>query len=134
MPMQFEFVVDGPPVSQQTKNKIGLGQWKNSVRNAATKRWEIGTPFSGDVLVSITYFYIDSPPDVDNMTKPILDALKGLIYIDDRQVSDLVCRKRDLNSDLRIQNPSALLSTRLRGSGQFLYINIRDASSQEVSP
>ena len=85
-------------------------------------------------MVSITYFYIDSPPDVDNMTKPILDALKGLIYIDDRQVSDLVCRKRDLNSDLRIQNPSALLSTRLRGSGQFLYINIRDASSQEVSP
>ena len=104
------------------------------MRNAAKKRWGIGTPFSGGVIVSITYFYIDPPPDVDNITKPILDAMKGLIYIDDRQVSDLVCRKRDLNSNLQIQNPSALLSTRLGDSGQFLYINIRDASSQEVLP
>lgn len=104
------------------------------MKSAANRRWGIGTPFSGEVLVSITYFYVDSPPDVDNIPKPILDTLKGLTYDDDRQVSDLVCRKRDLNSNLQIQNPSALLSTRLRDSGQFLYINIRDASSQEVLP
>ena len=85
-------------------------------------------------MVSISCFYIDSPPDVDNITKPILDALTGLIYIDDSQVSDLVCRKRDLNSNLRFQNLSVLLSTRLGVSGQFLYINIKDAPSQEVSP
>jgi hypothetical protein len=56
-----------------------------------------------------TYFFGGASLDVDNMAKPILDALKGLVYSDDSQVTDLLCRKRDLKGDLRIQNPSPVL-------------------------
>lgn len=44
--------------------------------------------------------------DIDNLPKPILDALKGLVYLDDEQVTDIVCHKRDLNRALRVANPS----------------------------
>ena len=43
--------------------------------------------------------------DIDNLPKPISDALKGLVYLDDEQVTDIVCRKRNLNRELRVENP-----------------------------
>ena len=84
-------------------------------------------------MVIITYFYEEASLDVDNIPKPILDALKGLVYSDDTEVSDLLCRKRDLNGDLRIQNPSSVLLDTLRGSEQqFLHITVDNALNQEV--
>ena len=64
----------------------------------------------GSADAIITYFYEGVALDVDNIPKPILDALKGLVYSDDTEVADLLCRKRDLNGDLRIQDPPALAS------------------------
>ena len=84
-------------------------------------------------MVIITYLYNGASMDVDNLPKPILDALKGLVYSDDGQVSDLLCRKRDLNGDLRIQNPSSVLLETLGHSEQFLHVAVNDAPSQEVA-
>ena len=84
-------------------------------------------------MVTITYFFDGASLDVDNIPKPILDALKELVYSDDSQVSDLLCRKRDLNGDLRIQNPSSVLLATLRDSQQFLHIAVTSARSQEVA-
>ena len=67
------------------------------------------------------------------MPKPILDALKGLVYSDDSQVTDLLCRKRDLNGDLQIQDPSLVLLATLRRSEQSLHIMVARAMSQEVA-
>ena len=83
-------------------------------------------------MVSITYFFEGGSLDVDNIPKPILDALKGLVYRDDSQVTDLLCRKRDLNGDLRIQNPSSVLLGTLQQSEQFLHITVISALNQEV--
>ena len=33
-------------------------------------------------------------PDVDNIAKAVLDALNGLVYVDDKQITDLRVRKR----------------------------------------
>ena len=86
-------------------------------------------------MVIITYFYQEASLDVDNVPKPILDALKGLVYSDDSEVSDLLCRKRDLNGDPRIQNPSSVLLETLQDSEQqqFLHITVDDALNQEVA-
>ena len=45
----------------------------------------------------------------------------------------LLCRKRDLNGDLRIQNPSLVLIEALRHSEQFLHITVDNALNQEVA-
>ena len=50
-------------------------------------------------LRNVTYFFDDTPFDVDNIPKPILDALKGLVFRDDSQVYDLLCRKRNFGID-----------------------------------
>ena len=84
-------------------------------------------------MVTITYFFDGASLDVDNIPKPILDALKGVVYSDDSEVTDLLCRKRYLNGDLRIPQPSALLLETLSRSEQFLHIIVVNALTQEVT-
>jgi crossover junction endodeoxyribonuclease RusA len=83
-------------------------------------------------MLTITYFYDSISMDVDNIPKPITDALKGLVYLDDEQVTDAVCRKRNLNSNLRVENPSAILAEGLSRGNEFLYIVVEEAPDQEV--
>ena len=47
-------------------------------------------------MLQITYFYDSVIMDVDNIVKPIQDAIIGLAYIDDDQVTDFFVRKRNL--------------------------------------
>ena len=58
--------------------------------------------------------------------------LKELVYLDDNQITDVLCRKRDLNTDFRVENPSALLAEGLARGTQFLHIIVEDAPDQGV--
>ncbi len=69
---------------------------------------------------------------MDNIPKPILDALKGLVYVDDNQVTDLVCRKRYLNDEMEILTDLASLERALSSRIEFLHIVVEDAPQQEV--
>ena len=85
-------------------------------------------------MITITYFHEGVPFDVDNIPKLILDAMNGLVYVDDGQVTDLVCRKRNLNGDLRVVNPSSVLAEGFGRGNEFLYVVVEDAPDQEVVP
>ena len=57
----------------------------------------------------------------------------GLIYVDDSQVTDLLCRKRDVDADLRLEeNASSVVLAALAGRDEFLHVVVADAPSQEV--
>lgn len=77
-------------------------------RKIAEKYRETGCePFSGEVSVEVTTYRempksrpkkaLSEPdtykPDVDNIGKAVLDALNGVAYMDDKQVTLLVVRK-----------------------------------------
>jgi crossover junction endodeoxyribonuclease RusA len=83
-------------------------------------------------MLTITYFYESVSMDIDNLPKPISDALKGLVYLDDGQVTDVLCRERDLNSSLRIESPSSVWADGLSRGNEFLYIVVEEAPDQEV--
>ncbi len=83
-------------------------------------------------MVTITYFYLDKELDVDNVPKPIIDALKGLVFEDDNQVTDLLCRKRDLRHNFIMLGHSPLLEQSLNRGRQFLSVIVTDAPKQEV--
>lgn len=106
MPLPFEIALPRSPVSQQARRSELRVAWQEEVRNAARQRWRGTAPTDGLVALTITYFFDAGSPDVDNIPKPILDALKGLVYADDDQVIDLACRKRDLREDVVVRNPS----------------------------
>jgi crossover junction endodeoxyribonuclease RusA len=100
----------------------------------AAQHWPAGElPASGQVMLTVTNFYeSESSMDIDTIPKPISDALKGLVYLDDEQVTDALCRKRSLSSNLRIENPSSVLAEGLSRGNEFLYIVVEEAPDQEV--
>ena len=89
-------------------------------------------PVAGPIMLTITYFYDSLSIDVDNLPKPIIDALKSLVFLDDDQLTDVTCRKRNLNNRLRIVNPSSILAEGLSRGNEFLYIVVEEAPDQEV--
>ena len=96
------------------------------------QRWGRDSPSTELVMVTVTHFFGRVAPDVDNIPKPILDALKGLIYSDDSQVTDMLCRKRNLNDILQVQSPSIILNEAFDRGDEFLHIVVESAPVQEV--
>jgi crossover junction endodeoxyribonuclease RusA len=130
--LPFEFIIDGPPVSQQTRRRSRLRAWVEQVRQEAQRSWPEGElPATGPVMVRLTYLYRGAAVDLDNLAKPILDALKDLAYLDDEQVTDIHIRRRNADS-VRVDNPSPVLQTGLALSGEFLHIVVEDAPDQGV--
>ena len=132
MPIPFELIMEQAPVSSQTRRRQRFHEWRQDLERAARLVWDTEVPVAVPVLVTITYFFDGTPVDVDNIPKPILDALKGLVFRDDSQVYDLLCRKRNRADSLRIEGPSQGLLDALDNSRQVLHIKVTAAQNQEV--
>lgn len=131
--LPFEFIIEGLPVSQQTRRRTRFHEWKKKVREEAEKYWPKGElPHAEPVMMKVTYFYDTVAMDVDNIPKPISDALNGLVYFDDDQLTDSLARKRNLNSDLTIENPSTILADGVSRGTEFLYVVVEEAPNQQI--
>lgn len=135
--LPFEFVVTGKPISHQTKDKKRLQGWKQTVRQVAEKCWNSKPPLGEYVRVVITHYYDAEPgnenwvPDSDNIVKPVRDALNGVIYVDDYQITDFVSRRRSLNGSFRIKGISAALAEGFCLGVEFLHIRVEVAPDPE---
>ena len=85
-------------------------------------------------MVTVTCFHSHRQFDLDNILKPILDAMNELIYDDDEQITDLHCHKRVLTADLEMRNPSPVLSEAFARSTQFVHIVVAEAPDQGMIP
>ena len=131
--IKFEFILDGPPVSQQARRRDRLRAWKVTVRQEAEKYWlSEQKATTGFVMLQVTYFYDAIAIDVDNIVKPIQDAIIGLAYVDDDQITDVLVRKRNLSSNFRIENMTSTLAEGFSSGNEFLHIVVTDAPDQEV--
>lgn len=131
--LPFEFVIMGPPVSQQTRSRARRRAWVEQLRAAVTARWPADDlPVTIAVHVQITHVFPGVSGDLDNLAKPVLDALKGLAYEDDRQVTDLTMRKRDLTRDLRVETRWPALIAGFNQGGEFLHVVVEEAPDQKV--
>ncbi len=83
-------------------------------------------------MLQITYFYDSVAMDVDNIVKPIQDAIIGLAYIDDDQVTDVLVRKRNLSGNFRVKDVTLPLAEGFARGNEFLHIVVIDAPDQEV--
>jgi crossover junction endodeoxyribonuclease RusA len=98
-------VIEGPPVSQQTRRRARLRRWVEAIRFQIRSSWPADDgPVESAILVSLSYLFIEVALDLDNIAKPFLDALKGTAYRDDGQVTDLIMRKRSLTATLEVEN------------------------------
>jgi hypothetical protein len=70
--------------------------------------------------------------DLDNIVKPILDAMCRSIYVDDRQVERVVVQKFDPDNIFTFSNPSPILLDALAFDGATVYIRVSDDPHQEL--
>lgn len=115
------FVIKGIPLSGQARGRAG---WIARVKGEAMLSWSDAPPMSGEVSVVVWYFFRHGGLDVDNMLKPILDAVKGVIYRDDSGVSQVIGRKTELVGGLRIRDASTILDQAVSEGSDFVFIKV----------
>jgi crossover junction endodeoxyribonuclease RusA len=61
------------------------------------------------------------------MVKPVRDALNGLVYQDDRQITYSETIQVSIDAPIKIRRGSAVLLAAYNKGDQFLYVRIDDA-------
>jgi hypothetical protein len=83
------------------------------------------------VCVTLIYLYDEVALDVDNILKPIQDALVGLVSPDDSLVTDVIIRRRELRGTFDLTRASSVLVDGFEYGNEFVYVWIGDAPPQE---
>jgi hypothetical protein len=106
----MEFIVAGAPRSANA-NPRSRRRWRERVSRAARERLQDeGGPTNQDISVLIIYFYQgETTLDVDNIAKSLLDGLKGVLFRDDQQVSEILIRKSRFSTGLSLTGASLYL-------------------------
>jgi len=128
MPL-LEFTVGGRPVSHQTKDKVKLKTWMGLLRATATAIWGAKPVLTGKLKCTIINFHegSDAPLDDDNMVKPIRDAMNGLIYNDDRQITYSETIQVGIDAPVRLRHGSLVLLAGYNTGIPFVYVRIENA-------
>jgi Holliday junction resolvase RusA-like endonuclease len=130
-----EFLVPGTPLSYQSARRDALEGWKKIVREASRSALPEGH-FATDVPVAVTVYYFTDGSrrgDLDNIIKPILDALSRHIYMDDRQVARLLVQRFEPDDRFRFTAPTLTLQEAQDGDPPLLFIRIGDQPLREVA-
>jgi len=108
-PRQRLTVIAGRP-HNYTPSRHPVNTFKAHLRQAVAEQWQ-GPPLCGPVHLELSIF-LPRPkaklwkrkpmpaephckrPDLDNLLKAVLDALRGLVWRDDAQVAELVANKQ----------------------------------------
>lgn len=128
----FEVIVSGTPLSLQAKSRVNLMAWKDEVRaRALERRLELhDQAFLDEVPIAATILYFAAAPvdgDIDNIVKPILDALNAVAYLDDGQIECVKVQKLVRGEDWNVEVSSATLAEaveRSQAATPAVYIRI----------
>jgi crossover junction endodeoxyribonuclease RusA len=131
----LEFLVQGTPVSLQAKRAESRVKWKESVRTASRAVLPEGYwATRGRVAVTLFYFPDEAMQgDIDNIVKPVLDALTKHIYIDDVQVERVVVQKFEPDNIFLFASPTAILADALSSRKPLLYVRLSRDPFEELA-
>ena len=137
----MELIVVDVPRSANANPRLRR-RWRERVSRAARERLrEAGEaePTDQDVSILIIYFHQgETTIDVDNTAKSLLDGLKGVVFRDDRQVSELRVRKSRFGAGLSLNGASLCLLEAIERMSQidsdFVYVRTDPAPDQSRIP
>jgi crossover junction endodeoxyribonuclease RusA len=130
----IEFLVHGTPVSLQAKRPESRAEWKTRVKDAS----KVALPeahFASEERMAVTLYYLPDEPmqgDIDNIVKPILDALSRHIYIDDTQVERVVVQKFEPGNVFSFHGPTDIFLKALEGSKPVVYVRVSNDPVEEL--
>ena len=98
----YTLIIPGRAYSAKARS---AAQYKAEVRRVATQR--ILAPLTeDDLFMKIDYFYLTGHKvDTDNLEKPIRNALEGVAYNDDGQITDSRVVMHNIASSYTIEQP-----------------------------
>ena len=121
----MEFCVPGEPVSARTTDRSRLVAWCHRVRDVAAAHWSPDrTPLDVAVELRITHYGERQAIDLDNMIKPIQDALQGIVYRNDRQVREVTGRWRSIDGHYPLRYISRRLSAAFSRGDEFVHVEV----------
>ena len=124
--MKVGFAVIGSPISVQSSPSSKY-QYQTKVAEAASNNVSSAIKDDESIKIEIDWFAegFHNKPDVDNIIKPIQDALKGIIFFDDNQVESIISRKHDTQDIIRFHDePLGIVSPLLSGHKDYIFIRI----------
>lgn len=71
--------------------------------------------------------------DIDNIVKPILDALSRFVYIDDRQIQRVWVQKFEPGNVFEFESPSSVLLEAINGPKPVLYVRVSDEIFEDLN-
>ena len=85
-------------------------------------------PLTGHLRAIVINFHAGNLPsvDLDNMSKPILDAMERVVYHDNRQIVQSELTHLRIGAAFSIAGASRVLVTALQAGLQFVYVRIED--------
>jgi crossover junction endodeoxyribonuclease RusA len=125
IPFPFEFIVSGTAVSAQARSEA-LKEWKSRIKDSASKNLPHGHFATQDSL-GVTIFYFleeEMQGDIDNIIKPILDALCKHVYMDDHQIERIFIARFEPEKIIKFDSPSIILDKAIEMDKPNLYIKI----------
>lgn len=131
----LEFLVAGTPVSLSAKRRESVDQWKSRVIDA-TKSVLPDAHFATRQPVSATLFYFPAAEmagDIDNIVKPVLDALGRHVYVDDRQVHRVLVQKFEPTNVFDFGAPSPTLREALNRTKPVLYVRLSNDPFEDLT-
>lgn len=130
--LPFEIVVLGTPIAHQGSS-AARRRWQEEIREAARHVWpESDLAAESSLLFRLGYFYVYAQAaDLDNIVKPIQDALENIVYLKDRQIVDVVASARPKRGEYRI-NVTPVLARGLAGHSDFVHIMVDHSSAFEA--
>ena len=130
----LEFVVEGTPKSVQSRGKNA--RWVAAVRAAAAAAVpDDFIPALGALRVRLVFCHRGTNLDLDNIIKPILDAMTGIVYSNDEQIIDLIASKRTFASVRQLKTPPSRLVRAIGEEGkeaEFVFISVAAAVKEEL--
>ena len=130
----IELIVAGTPVSQQAKLKVNIDEWKGRVRDACAPT--LPAPhFATLAAVGVVLYYLPADEmkgDLDNIIKPVLDALKQFVFVDDQQVERLLVQKFEPDRTPGLaESVSSTLQLAWKTERPLLYVRVTDRMDEE---
>jgi Holliday junction resolvase RusA-like endonuclease len=130
--LPLEFVIPQRPVSQQARRQARLREWKEFVAEHARSAIDESRALaSNPVALRLLYFYDEAALDIDNILKPIQDALIGIVLEDDSVVTDVEIRRRWRRTSFTISAVLPILAAGLALGREFVYFALERGPGQQ---
>jgi Holliday junction resolvase RusA-like endonuclease len=134
----FDYVVFGRPASTQPSPRTSGGQpkknsrlprWREVIKVAIIRAWEEYSKdvYLGFLRLDFVWIYDRSAkddPDLDNIIKPFIDQLEGLLYDSDRMFREMHMFKFELQEHRLVESENEKLNQAFGLNLEFVYVRI----------